>query len=51
MILGPGSLMMLSTEQTKQGINYRKILDFRFQTRAQEAQMEIGGNCEIVTGW
>lgn len=43
--------MMLGTEQTKQGINPRKILDFRFQTRAQEVEMEIGGSCVTVTGW
>lgn len=41
--------MMLGTEQTKQGINNSKILDFRLQTRAQEVQVEIGGNCETVT--
>lgn len=43
--------MMLGTEQIKQGINHRKILDFRFQTRAQEVQMETERNCETVTGW
>lgn len=42
--------MMLSIDQTKQGINHRQILDFRFQTRAQEVQMEIGGIVKLSPG-
>lgn len=51
LILRPGCLMMLGTEQTKQGIKHKKNLDFRFQTRAPEVQMEIGRNCETVIEW
>lgn len=48
LILRPGSLLMLGTEQTKQGVKHRKILDFRQEHKKdrwrQEEIVELSQN-------